>query len=254
MSRGVCVVLSGGGARGVAHIGVLKVLDEEGIPVRSIVGSSAGALVGALYASCKDASKVASFVKALPLYKLPDLSLSGQGLISGERLGGFVKEFTRAETFADLQLPLVVNATDLRTGKEVVFKEGSLLPALHATSAFPGVIKPLVLGDLLLIDGGVSDTLPLKLASRSLPVVASDVTGIASLPKKPNIFSVMRQSLHILTMNAVSQERFSDKRLLRVRPDVLDWEVFSLRDLDELIARGERAMKASLPQLRRLLR
>ena len=253
MSKGVTVVLSGGGIRGIAHVGVLKILEEEGIPIRRIVGSSIGSLVGALYASCKDASRVESFVKGLPLYKLPDLSFSSQGFIAGTKLHRIIREFTGAERFEDLSIPLVVNATDLRTGHEIVFDKGPLLPALHASSAFPGVIRPLEHEGMLLVDGGVSNTLPVHLASKRMPVVISDVTGPGSLKARPSMFSVMRQSLHILIKNAIDEElEHTQRRFVRVRPDVQGWEIFSLRDTAGLIGRGEESMRSSLAALKRL--
>lgn len=255
MTKGVTLVLSGGGARGIAHVGVIKELEQAGIPIRRIVGSSAGALIGALYASCLDAKKLESFITKIPVYKLPDVSFSGQGIVDGARLSKLIKDFTGAERFSDLKIPLVVNATDLHTGEEIVFKKGKLLPALQASSAFPGMIKPVSHEGRLLIDGGVSHTLPVHLASSRLPLVLSDVTGGGSLNKKPSLFFVMRQSLHLLIKNAVDKDlQRTKKRFVRVRPDVSAWEIFSLRDAEKLVLKGEEAMHKALPRLKRLLK
>lgn len=239
----------------MAHIGVLKALEAAGYQVKRIIGTSSGSLVGALYASCEDAEALEKYAAKLSFRKVLGLSFSREGVSSGRGVERLVKEFTDAETFEDLRIPLVVNATDLFTGKEVVFRKGALLPALHASSAFPGVISPMETHGRLLVDGGLSATVAIHLAPKTARVVVSDVTGGETLVKHPSRFRIMSQALHFLIQKDVEHAlRRSAHRFVRVRPDVQEWGIFSLPNSSVLIRRGEEAMRSSLPSLQRLLR
>jgi len=161
------LVLSGGGARGLAHIGILKALEKEDIKISSISGCSMGGLVGALYAVGFKASEVEEIaVKHTSLREminLVDHSPRRRGLIVGHRLKSLLSSIIGAKTkFSDTKIPLVVNAVDLITSQEITFSEGNLVDAIMATISIPGFFAPVKIGKYQLIDGGMLNNLPIS--------------------------------------------------------------------------------------------
>ncbi len=152
------MVLSGGGARGIAHIGVVEELEKRGFEIRSIAGTSMGALVGGIYA----VGKLQEFknwlytLDKLDVFKLIDFTLSSQGLIKGDRVFKKMKEFIPDKNIEDLKIHYAATATDIINNKEVVFNQGSIYDAIRASVAIPTVITPVKQDDTLLVDGGVS--------------------------------------------------------------------------------------------------
>jgi len=164
----VGLALSGGGARGLAHIGVLKVFAEQGVPIHALAGSSIGGLIAAAYAAGMSASELE--VAALKMTNLRELVTlvdwrpPRRGLLSGEHVRKYLaKVVTEDLYFDELKFPLALQAVDLNTGKEHTLREGNLLDAVMATSAFPGVFPPVEIQGLQLVDGGVLDNLPTEL-------------------------------------------------------------------------------------------
>ena len=182
----VGLALSGGGARGLAHIGVLKVLERRGVPIDCLSGASMGGILAAAYAAGTSPDMLESLALRMArlrrLVRLVDLRPPRRGLLSGNRLRTFLAQFIPPElTFADLRLPLALEAVDLRTGEEVALTEGLVLDAALATSAFPGVLPPVEWNGRCLVDGGVLDNLPVDLV-RGLGaeyVIAVDVSSAA---------------------------------------------------------------------------
>ena len=163
------LVLSGGGARGLAHIGVLKVLERENIIFDYIAGTSMGAILGAAYASGKKIEEIEEVAlkisKRTELIKLLDLSPRRRGLLEGHKVREFLRKlFGDFTTFEQLRIPLSINAVDLKTGKEIVFEHGDLLPAIFASSAIPGIFSPVSIKNYFLVDGGVLNNLPVDRA------------------------------------------------------------------------------------------
>jgi len=182
------VALGSGAARGLAHIGVLKVLEENHIPIDFISGTSIGALIGAMYASGVPVSqmeKVAMEIDWVRLAKLLDPGIPLSGLTDGRKLITFIEELLPVRTFEELRIPLAVTATDINTGEAVIIKQGDLLEALRACLAFPGIFTPAVFGNRVLVDGGLCKPLPTDV-TRSLG--ADKVIGVCTIPavnKKP---------------------------------------------------------------------
>jgi len=169
MKTKIGLVLSGGGARGLAHIGVLKVFERENISFDYIAGTSMGAILGAAYASGKTVEEIEdvalNFSRRSELIKLLDLSPRKRGLLEGHKVREFLgRFFGDITTFEQLQIPMSINAVDLWTGKEIVFTRGELLPALYASSAIPGIFSPVSFQNYFLVDGGVLNNLPVDRA------------------------------------------------------------------------------------------
>lgn len=176
------LALGGGGARGLAHIGVLKVLEKAGVPVSFLAGTSMGGLIAAAYAAGfttrEMAERALRFGHLRELMKLIDLTPQRRGLLEGQKVRNYIREwFGDRMTFSDLLIPTMLTAVDLATGKEVYLQSGPLLPAVFATIAMPGIFKPVIEDGQVLVDGGVLDNLPVKAAylMGSEHVIAVDV-------------------------------------------------------------------------------
>jgi NTE family protein len=169
MSKSVSLVLSSGGARGYAHIGVIEALEDLGFQISAVTGSSMGAVVGGVYAAgaLKQFVKWACGLERKDVFKLYDFVFSSQGIIKGERVFNSMQSHIPDRNIEDLPIPFKALATDLKAQKEIVFSSGSLYKALRASSAIPAVIKPAELGDLELLDGGILSPLPLEFAPKN---------------------------------------------------------------------------------------
>ena len=276
MTPKIGLALGGGGARGLAHIGILKVLEREGIPIDAIAGTSMGGIVGGLYAAGKSIDEIEA--EALKrgnisqIFKLVDLRFMGSGLLKGNRITKLLAGMLGAETtFADLRLPFGVVTVDYNSGREVVLKEGSVVPAVRATMSVPGIFAPVELDGHLLLDGGVLDNVPVGV-TRELgaeKVIAVDVLPNFRLnvpgeepvvpPLKPRgVPKEYRQLWHVelIMIAAITEFRLKDSRPdIIIRPELpVDMDLLMSFDRPkEAIELGERAAEAALPQIRALL-
>jgi len=166
----VGLALSGGGARGLAHIGVLRALEREGIPVDYLAGTSMGGVIAAGYAAGMSSADLERESLAITqkrhMVHLADPGLPNGGLIQGEGYYAFFKKEFGDKTFAELNLPLAVVAVDLNSHQEVVLREGPVALALRATTSLPGLFKPVEINGMRLVDGGVLNNLPVDVVSQ----------------------------------------------------------------------------------------
>jgi NTE family protein len=180
----ITLVLSGGGARGIAHIGVIEELENRGFEIASIAGTSMGALVGGVYAL----GKLPEFKDWLltldkkETFRLLDFTFSKQGLIKADRVLERMQEFMPNERIEDLSIKFTATATDIINKEEYVFKEGLLFDAVRASIAVPTVITPMEIGDKILVDGGVINNLPISNAIRTAGDILVAVTVNARIP------------------------------------------------------------------------
>ena len=163
----VGVALGGGAARGVAHVGALKALDAAGVRVAGVAGTSYGAVIAALYALGSPALEIERTVRAQDVAELwrqaLDFGLHEGGLVRGRRLSSWLdRKFFMGATFADVRVPLAIACTDLATGRLRVLRSGAIADAVRASCALPGVFAPVRLGDEVLIDGGLVETVPFR--------------------------------------------------------------------------------------------
>lgn len=175
--RRVGLVLGGGGARGLAHLGVLRALEERGYEPDAIAGCSMGGIVGAAYASGMSPDVVVDTLRKIGEFDLLDFGAMG-GIIGGKRIEKKLAEYLR-ETFEELSVPLKVTAVDVQSGELVILGSGPLVPALRATSALPGILSPAPHMDRVFLDGGVLNNLPVDVIRTMTysPVVAVDVAA-----------------------------------------------------------------------------
>lgn len=176
------LALGSGAARGLAHIGVLKVLEEAAIPIACIAGTSIGAFIGALYAAgvqVQQMEKTFSELDWRALARLFSPTLPTSGLLDGGKVAEFMAELLPVQSFEELSIPLAVTATDVESGEALVIHQGSLLKGLHAATAFPGIFAPVPWNGRFLVDGGLCNPVPADVAYR---MGAQRVIGVSAIP------------------------------------------------------------------------
>ena len=256
----VALVLSGGGARTFAHLGVLRVLEREGLRPDLIVGTSGGAMVGAYYASGKSVSEIEALAARLNLPTLIDidpvktlLGGFGLGIAKGERLEAFLRE-SIGVPLQSLQTQFVAVATDLNTGEPVLLNHGDTPRALRASLAVPGLYEPVRVGERVLGDGQIVSPLPIA-AARQLGarfVIGVDVVYPPQNASLTSPMSVLFQSVTISTYRHLLRER--EQADLAIRPVIAPTSDLALSDREWLIAAGEAAAEKLLPALRAAFR
>ena len=246
------VALGGGFARGIAHIGVLKVLEEENIPIRVIAGTSVGALIGAIYCSGLSPSEMAEVGRNTRFTSFARWTLSRYGFATNDRMISFLTRTLKCKTFEDLRIPLGVTATDFNTGEGIVFQSGSVIDPVRASCAYPGMFLPVQIHGRHLVDGMLSYPVPTRPlremgAERVLAVHLKGRWARNGSPR--HLFDVIGQSF------AIAQDAMSslwrESADLVVEPDVAEYGYDDFRHTDDLIRRGEAAMREAMPQVRK---
>jgi NTE family protein len=276
----ITLALGGGGAKGNAHIGVLRRLEKEGVRVKGVAGTSFGGLIAVLYALGFTPDTIEDTFASVDQNQFyghgPNEGPSLLGLAGVTRL---LEQRIGDRTFADLKLPCVLTAVDLKSGKEVLLSKGRLVDAMLATIAMPGIFPARYIDGLELVDGGTLDPVPVAparaLAPR-LPVVAVVLTMPMGIPPQPwnlpwhkhwsgmilsrilskmryaSVWDIFSRSLDI-TSRAMTQYRLEvDRPEVIIRPQVFDIDTLDIVDVREIAKRGEAAAEAALPQLRSL--
>jgi NTE family protein len=258
------IALGSGGAKGLAHIGVLKALEFHGIPISFVAGSSIGALLGAYYASNPKVSELEKFIlkfNARRGFSLFDPALRG-GFIKGEKIEKFIFEMLEGANFNTLKIPFAAVATDLNSAEEVIFSKGDLVKAIRASISVPAIFQPIWYQDKLLADGGLSSPVPDEIVKKmgSDIVIAVNLDRIftpeisvqsLALPKVP------MHSIEILRHNlALHSIKTADVVISPKVPQVglVGWNYFfNTYKAQELIKAGEDAVTEALPQIKLLI-
>ena len=248
------VALGGGFARGIAHIGVLKVLEEEGIPVRIVTGTSVGALIGAAYCSGLSIAELEDVAHSVRFTTFARWTLSRYGFASNDRMVSFLNRTLKVKTFEDLRIPLGVSATDFNTGEGVVFHSGSIIDPVRASCAYPGMFLPVEIRGRYLVDGMLSHPVPTRPllemgADRVLAVHLRGTWANGGAPR--HLFDVIGQSFAI-AQDAMSS-LWKEAADLVIEPDVAGFGYDDFKRADELMHAGEMAMRKALPEVRRWL-
>jgi NTE family protein len=248
------LALGGGFARGMAHIGVLKVLQEENIPISFIAGTSVGALIGAAYCSGVTTAELEAIATRVRFKHFARWTLSRYGFASNQRMLGFLNSLLKVETFEDLSIPLAVTATDFSTGKGVVFRSGPLGEPVRASCAYPGMFQPVRINGQLLVDGMLAHAVPTRPlrdmgASRVLAVHLKGSWTTSEGPR--HLFDVIGQCF------AIAQEVSSDmwRRAADVvlEPNVNGYKYDDFEHSPALVRAGEVAARNAIPILRKWL-
>jgi NTE family protein len=269
------LALSGGGARGLAHIGVLKTLEREGIPVDFLAGTSMGGVIAAGYAAGLNAAYLEQEALHMSRWRnllpLVDRSLPGLGLVRGERVRDYLADHIGEITFDQLNIPLALVAVDLLSGQEVLLRSGVVADAVRATISLPGVFAPYPLDGRLLVDGGILNNLPADVVRRMgaevviavnvsadaelLPYEAPEDNGRLALPQVFHMVTSLRRVVNIMA------HQMADYRLAQAQPDLvlcpcLDLDVSPLGGFlraREVVAAGEAVAEEALSRLRQMV-
>ncbi|AVS78306.1 Patatin [Paracidovorax avenae] len=246
----VGIALGGGAAKGFAHIGVIKMLEANGLAPAVVTGTSAGSVVGALYASGMNAFELQEKAVALDEAKIRDLQLSSGGLVLGQKLEDYVNAQVRNRPIEQLPKPFAAVATRLEDGERTVFTRGNTGQAVRASSSIPGVFQPVAIGKYHFVDGGVVSPVPVD-AARQLGadiVVAVDISNKARGQAPAGMLGTLGQSI------AIMGQKLGQAELARadvvVRPQVLDIGAADFTQRASAILEGEKAALAAMPQIR----
>ena len=245
------LALGGGGARGIAHLGVWQRLQELGIPIHCVAGTSIGAIAGAIIAAGR-VDEALAWCEMSSWKKLPGLIFdrpTTKALLSGRRIEEKLRQIIAAETFADLPMPYAAVATDLNTGEAVVMRDGDLISAVRASMSIPGVFSPIERDGHVLVDGGLVNPLPVS-ACRALGaevIIAVDVNPLgdpaAAKPfKKLHITDVLLKSFGIFNYELTRRELAVNKPDVLIRPDVGQVVALDFRRVGPLIEIGRQAV------------
>lgn len=246
----VGLVLSGGGIKGVAHIGVIKALEENGIYPTVISGSSAGAVVGAFYASGFTIDEMLTFFKTTPLLNINRYSFSKPGFMDTDKFYKDFKKYFPEDNFNTLQKKLFVTAVDLLSGNKTVFEHGELIRAFLASAAYPGIFSPVSLNNSLYADGGILDNFPvtplLPLCDKIIGVNVSPFEKI-NAKKLKNTLDVLDRAFKINIAHEY-MPKFSHCDLL-IRPHKLnEFGLFSKNHIDDIFNIGYEEAKKMIKE------
>jgi NTE family protein len=285
MKRNVALVLSGGGARGYAHIGAIKVLEQHGYSITSVAGTSMGALVGGIYATGR-LKVFEEWIRSLDVkevLRLTDFSISKKGFLKGKKVIEKIKEIVPDRNIEDLQIPFCAVATDIVEGKEVVFSKGDLYEAIRASISIPTVFQPHNIGDRYFVDGGVVNPIPVNRIKRSgddllvvvdvnaqipyegkvieneLPTENKHSKRIRLIKDKLNVIAPTKRKTQDLGIFNVSNksigimiQRISELTLEKYQPDLLirissdSFSIFDFYKANEIIREGEESTVKAL--------
>ena len=244
------IALGGGAAKGFAHIGVIKMLEANGLIPEVVAGTSAGSLVGALYASGMDVFRLQQNAVALDETGIRDMSLFSGGLIKGQRLQDYVNEMVGQRPFQRLPKRFAVVATRLDTGARTVFARGNVGQAVRASCSIPGLFEPARIGNATYVDGGLVSPVPVD-AARELGadiVIAVDISSKASGQAPDSLLGVVNQSIKIMGQKLGQQELA--RADIIIRPNVNNIGPVEFEQRGNAIIEGEKAALRALPQIR----
>lgn len=249
----IALALGGGAARGFAHVGVIKALEAQGIVPDIIVGTSAGAVVGALYAAGHNSFELQKLALQMDEGQVADWSLPARGVIKGEALQDFVNRAVAQRPLEKMTRLLAVVATDLQNGEATVFRTGNTGMAVRASSSVPGVFQPVVINGHEYVDGGLVHPVPVRVA-RSLGadfVIAVDISAKPQDGRVQSSIDVLLQTFAIMGQS-ISRNELPEADLV-IRPDTPNLRATSFQDRHLAVLEGEKAVAAKLPELRRKL-
>lgn len=248
------LALGGGAAKGLAHIGVLKVLEENGIKPDFVSGTSIGAIVGSLYCSGYSAEQIEDIAKKTNWVKLFDPKISRKGLIKGDNIEKYLRELLEDKQFSELKIPLFIPAVDILKSQEIIFNKGDLVKAIRSSISIPGILRPIENNGNVLVDGGIIDNLPIDVLKDS----GADIIIAVSLFKEnkkgyvfstalkennmtlvPNMLTSLLNSLTIVEREMTKNILDNSKADILIMPDLKKINFQDFYKADEIIKIGE---------------
>ena len=250
------LALSGGTAKCVAHIGVIKAFEEHGIDIGCMSGTSGGSVVAALYAGGKSVPEIERLADSMQWWQLAGLTLPRLGFLSGDKISEFIIDQIGDIEFSDLRIPTVIIATDLTGNRKMVFSEGRVAVACQASSSIPQIYSPVEIQGHSIVDGGLIEYLPVESLSLFGNVFKVGVnigkSGVPSRKKPKHIIDVIMQVTGFVSQfNAEISERAAD---FVIFPDLNRYNPFALHKASEMIEIGYETAVRSMPGLKRAIR
>ena len=250
----VALALGGGASKGFAHIGIIKVLKENNIPVKVVTGTSAGSIVGSLYASGMSPDRLELEAEILGKTDLVDLTLSTSGFIKGEKLQNYINYKVGNRSIQQFPIKFAAVATDFESGKAVAFNRGNVGQAVRASASIPNVFQPTVIGGRRYVDGGLSQPVPVSAAKKQGAnfIIAVDISARPVKNVNKSFFSYLDQTFNVMSIPLLQHEL--GQANVVIKPQVL--EMGSIGGFDQkrrAIQLGEEAARAALPEIKRKL-
>ncbi|WAA13703.1 patatin-like phospholipase family protein [Fervidibacillus halotolerans] len=248
------LALGAGGARGLAHLGVLKVFEQEKIPISYIAGSSIGAIVGSFYAAGQKIEQLEKFSIAFKRKYFLDFTVPKLGFIAGNRLKDFIRIFSYNKNIEDLHIPVAIVATDIETGEKVVFRKGPVADAVRASIAIPGIFTPEKIDGRMLVDGGVVDRVPVSVVKEMGAdiVIGVDVAGFKKNAQIQSIYDIILQSIDIMQMEIVRNRGYKSDVI--IQPPVQMFSSYSFTNVEEIIQLGEKEAKKRMKDIHSVIK
>jgi len=249
----VALVLGAGASRGFAHIGVLKVLESNGIPINMIVGTSAGSFVGSLYAYGLDAWQLQKMAIDMQRSDILDIGLPFNGFIKGELLESYINRVVRNTPIEKLRIPFYAVATNIQNGQETIFGSGNTGMAVRASCSIPGVFRPVRIGNQVYVDGGVVSPVAVDAAKKMGAdiVIAVDISSDMDTTLPEGNIDTILQSINIMYAK-ISQLQISGSDVV-IRPKVGRIGSSDFDKRHEAILEGEKAALEALPVIREIM-
>ncbi len=254
-NHAVGLALSGGAVRGIAHIGVLEILEQEGIPIHSIAGTSAGSIIGALYAAGVPLSEIRRLALKTKWKNIFKFTVPKMGFISSEGISAFMEEMLPVKKFSALTVPFAAVATDLKTGERVSITSGSIAKAVQASCSLPVIFTPTEINRRLLVDGGVASQIPVRTAREEFGatiVIAVDVNYRALESNRyDNMVKIAAHlSMIMASKNAREEAKLAD---IVIPVNAKGIALYDLSKARELLRRGRKAAEEKIPEIKALL-
>jgi NTE family protein len=250
----VALVLGGGGARGFAHVGVIRELESAGVPIDMIVGVSVGSLIGAMYADVGDSFELEWKAFQIEKKEIFDFKVFNikDSLVKGEAIKQYIDKNIKTKRIQDMKVPLAIVATDIKTGSPVIFRSGSVKDAVRASSSVPGVFPPVPYGNKLLVDGGVLGNLAPSVAKKMGAEIIIGV-GISKERGKfsgeiPNALTVILESIAIMGDEIIRLNR--DEMDFLIEPEVGNIGITDFSKKKELIEAGRSATRKQIDKIK----
>jgi NTE family protein len=247
----VALVLGGGAFHGMAHVGVIKVLEDAGIPIDLIVGTSAGSMVGALYADNPKIDSLMPLIKETKAKDVFDFSLfrSNEGFVSGKKLQSYLAKQLRVTQIEDTQIPFVAVTTDIEKGESVALKAGPIAASVNASCAIPGIFEPVKMYGSTFVDGGVIDNLPVNIAKTYNPkyIIEVKIMAFETTAELKNRQDVILRAYAVASQQA--NEEITSLADIVIAPNLKGIPLMSSKDNEKMYKLGVNAAKDMLPEL-----
>lgn len=249
----VALVLGAGASRGFAHIGALKVLESNGIPIHMIIGTSAGSFVGSLYAYGFNAFQLQKMSFLIEEGDIIDLTIPDNGFIKGEKLQEYINNTIKNTPIERLKIPFYAVATDIQTGQEIVFGKGNTGTAVRASCSIPGIFIPVKIDNRMYVDGGVVSPVAVDAARRlgADVVIAVDISSDADRKQPEGIIETILQSINIMYSKLASIQESRADVVIKPKVGYISSNDFSKRH--DAVLEGEKAAIEALPAIQNIL-